>query len=204
MSLKNLLSKYENNNRQEEKKMPFFILKGNGDSTLVRFLIDNTTDLENFVFETHKIKIGEYDNKVKCIGKDCVCCRESRPSLRVYLPVLNLKTNQVELWERGIAEIKAIINLIEKYGKKHGSLSNCVFEIKRNGAKGDNKTTYSILFEEVDKIDSIDTYISEIPPLTGRNFRYILDLTAQQQADALVTGTIDWGTKKEESNEAAF
>jgi acyl-ACP thioesterase len=32
-----------------------------------------------------------------------------------------------------MTEIKAIMNLIDKYGEKFGDLYNCVFEIKRNG-----------------------------------------------------------------------
>lgn len=204
MALKDLLSRYENTNNKQgnDNKTPFFVLKNNGDTAQVRFLVKDVADLEQYVFETHRVKIGDYENKVACIGKECVCCREGRPSLRVYLPVWNINTNQLEMWERGIADIKSVMNLIEKYGKKFGELYNCVFEIKRNGAKGDNNTTYSIMFEDNDPVDNVDTLKADIPKLVGRNFRYILDLDATQQADAILTGTINWN--KETKDEDAF
>jgi hypothetical protein len=118
----------------------------------------------------------------------------------MFVPVFNLKTNQVEIWGRGMTEIKAIMNLIDKYGKKFGDLYDCVFEIKRNGGKGDTNTSYSILFEDNDALENVESLIAEVPSLVGRNFRYILDLTPEQQADVLVSGQLTW-TKKEEDKE---
>ena len=201
MNLKDILKKYENNNKKtDDKQVPFFTLKKDGESATVRFLVKDVDDLGNYVFEAHKVKIGDYDNHVKCLGTECVCCRETRASLRLYVPVLNLKTNQVEIWGRGMTEIKAIMNLIDKYGKKFGNLYDCVFEVKRNGGKGDTNTSYSILFEDNDKLENAQSLIEEVPSLVGRNFRYIIELSPEQQADVLVTGQLSW-TKKEETTE---
>lgn len=201
MNLKDILKKYENNNKKtDDKQVPFFTLKKDGESATVRFLVKDVDDLGNYVFEAHRVKIGDYDNHVKCLGNECVCCRETRAGLRMFVPVLNLKTNQVEIWGRGMTEIKAIMNLIDKYGKKFGNLYDCVFEVKRNGGKGDTNTSYSILFEDNDKLDNVQSLIEEVPSLVGRNFRYIIELSPEQQADVLVTGQLSW-TKKEESTE---
>ena len=202
MNLKDLLKKYESGNtkKNDDKQVPFFTLKKDGESATVRFLVKDVEDLGKYVFEAHKVKIGDYDNFVKCTGSDCVCCRETRTSLRMFVPVFNLKTNQVEIWGRGMTEIKAIMNLIDKYGKKFGDLYDCVFEIKRNGGKGDTNTSYSILFEDNDALENVESLIDEVPSLVGRNFRYILDLTPEQQADVLVSGQLTW-TKKEEDKE---
>ena len=96
MNLKEILKKYESGNKKsEDKQVPFFTLKKDGESATVRFLVKDVDDLGKYVFETHKVKIGDYDNFVKCTGNDCVCCRETRTSLRMFVPVFNLKTNQV-------------------------------------------------------------------------------------------------------------
>ena len=96
MNLKEILKKYEaGNKKNEDKQVPFFTLKKDGESATVRFLVKDVDDLGKYVFETHKVKIGDYDNFVKCTGNDCVCCRETRTSLRMFVPVFNLKTNQV-------------------------------------------------------------------------------------------------------------
>lgn len=205
MNLKDILKKYENNNKKtEDKQVPFFTLKKDGESAAVRFLVKDVEDLGNYVFEAHKVKIGDYDNFVKCLGKECVCCRETRTTLRMFVPVLNLKTNQVEIWGRGMSEIKAIMNLIDKYGKKFGNLHDCVFEVKRNGGKGDTNTSYSILFEDNDTLENVESLIEEVPSLVGRNFRYIIDLNAEQQADVLVTGQLSWTKKEENTEESVF
>ena len=205
MNLKDILKKYENSNKKtDDKQVPFFTLKKDGESATVRFLVKDVEDLGNYVFEAHKVKIGDYDNFVKCLGNDCVCCRETRTTLRMFVPVLNLKTNQVEIWGRGMSEIKAIMNLIDKYGKKFGNLHDCVFEIKRNGGKGDTNTSYSILFEDNDKLENVESLIEEVPSLVGRNFRYIIDLNAEQQADVLVTGQLSWTKKEETTEESVF
>ena len=205
MNLKEILKKYEaGNKKNEDKQVPFFTLKKDGESATVRFLVKDVDDLGKYVFETHKVKIGDYDNFVKCTGNDCVCCRETRTSLRMFVPVFNLKTNQVEIWGRGMTEIKAIMNLIDKYGKKFGDLYNCVFEIKRNGGKGDTNTSYSILFEDNDALENVESLLDEVPSLVGRNFRYVLDLTAEQQADVIVTGQLNWTKKEESTQESVF
>lgn len=206
MNLKEVLKRYENSNRGgDEKQVPFFTLKKDGESATVRFLVKDLEDLGNYCFEAHRVKIGDYDNFVACLGKDCVCCREGRSTLRMFIPILNTKTNQLEMWGRGYTEIKSIMNLIDKYGKKYANLYDCVFEIKRNGGKGDTNTSYSILFEECDKIESIDNLLAEIPPLVGRNFRYIINLSTEQQAEVLLNGTLSWNKKEEEtSSEKVF
>ena len=103
-----------------------------------------------------------------------------------------------------MTEIKAIMNLIDKYGKKFGDLYNCVFEIKRNGGKGDTNTSYSILFEDNDALENVESLLDEVPSLVGRNFRYVLDLTPEQQADVLVTKQLTWTKKEENTEESVF
>ena len=49
-------------------------------------------------------------------------------------------------------------------------------------------------------LENVESLIAEVPSLVGRNFRYILDLTPEQQADVLVSGQLTW-TKKEEDKE---
>jgi hypothetical protein len=59
VSLKDLLKKYESGNtkKNDDKQVPFFTLKKDGESATVRFLVKDVEDLGKYVFEAHKVKI---------------------------------------------------------------------------------------------------------------------------------------------------
>lgn len=65
-----------------------------------------------------------------------------KPSLRVMLNIALLETKEVKIIEVGVVTFKDLIKVREKYG-----LEKWAFEICRHGAKGDKKTTYSVLPE---------------------------------------------------------
>ena len=54
----------------------------------------------------------------------------------------------------------------------------------------------------------VDVNVDElqIPEITGRNFKLILDLTMEQQKEAMLEGKVTWGKKEEvtESTESDF
>ncbi len=105
-------------------------LQNNGDRALVVFLgepfprevcfIDN-----KYVTFTDKLKTEGY-----------------RSSLRIAFNVALLDTKEVKVLELGVVFFKDVVAVREKYG-----LEKWAFEVKRNGAPKDPKTTYSILPE---------------------------------------------------------
>lgn len=70
------------------------------------------------------------------------------PSLKVAINVFVIKEkgekcNKLKIYEMSTKTFQQVIACREKYG-----LDNWSFEVKRNGAKGNTKTTYSVLPEE--------------------------------------------------------
>jgi hypothetical protein len=64
-------------------------------------------------------------------------------SLRVAMNIYVLAENVVKVYEMGATVFKDVFKLRDKYG-----LDTWAFEIERRGAKGDNKTSYTILPEQ--------------------------------------------------------
>ena len=183
--LKSLLSKYESNGFGE--KIPFFALKDHGDSAEVRILLHDEDEILGFTKEVHRIVLNGYNNKVLCLDDDCVLCRNGlNPSLRIMIPLWNMDTNQLEMWERGKQDIGELLSLMEEYG----ALDEQIFKIKRNGKKGSTSTTYTYLPKGKNVADNIEVLKEAIPEIVGRDFRYILKLSPAQQREALETKTV--------------
>lgn len=133
MSLQDLVEKYDGGMNDFE----WVKLKNDGDTVEVRSL-DGKSD-EFSVFEVHRIEIDGFNKPVKCLGDKCpACARGDRPQLRIWFAFINLETKGVELWERGISEIKNLMGYLEEYG----DLDNRNYKIRRNGKAGSTKTTY--------------------------------------------------------------
>jgi hypothetical protein len=79
-------------------------------------------------------KYMPFDEKLKAEG--------FKPSLRVAFNVALFDTKEVKVLEQGVVFFKDLMQVREKYG-----LEKWAFEIRRNGAAKDPKTTYSILPE---------------------------------------------------------
>ena len=79
-------------------------------------------------------KYMPFDEKLKAEGH--------KPSLRVAFNAALFDTKEVKVLEQGVVFFKDLMQVREKYG-----LDKWAFEIRRNGAAKDPKTTYSILPE---------------------------------------------------------
>ena len=79
-------------------------------------------------------KYMPFDEKLKAEGY--------KASLRVAFNVALFDTKEVKVLEQGVVFFKDLMQVREKYG-----LDKWAFEIRRNGAAKDPKTTYSILPE---------------------------------------------------------
>lgn len=95
------------------------------------------------------------------------------------------KEKQLQLWERGITDIKTLLGLIEEYG----DLNARDIKIRRSGAKGSLKTTYQ--FFPKDKSER------ELPERQNLVGTLILDLSPEDQIKA-IEGRLE--TKKSGGN----
>lgn len=197
-SLGELINKYES---QGFSKAGWFSLKDDGDSATVRMLYkgaigtepDGSPKYDLDVFEVHKLDVdgSGRDRTVLCKGEGCELCKAGiKSQLRMFLQMVNLdekdKEKQLQLWERGITDIKQILGIIEEYG----DLNARDIKIKRSGAKGSMKTTYQYFPK-----DKTERELPEKQNLVGS---LILDLSPEDQIKA-IEGRLE--VKKNNNNE---
>ena len=196
-SLGDLLNKYES---QGFSKTGWFSLKNDGDCATVRMLHkgqigtepDGQPKYDLDVYEVHKMDVdgSGRDRTILCKGENCELCKSGhKAQLRMFLQMLNLdekdEDKKIQLWERGITDIKAVLGLIEEYG----DLNERDIKIRRSGAKGSLKTTYQ--FFPKDKSER------ELPERQNLIGTLILDLSPEDQIKA-IEGRLE--TKKSNSN----
>jgi hypothetical protein len=184
-SLKDLVNKYES---QSFSKAGWFSLKDDGDAANVRMLHkgqigtepDGSPKYDLDVLEVHKMDVdgSGRDRTILCKGEGCEICKAgNKPQLRMFLQMINLdekdKEKQLQLWERGITDIKQVLGIIEEYG----DLNARDIKIKRSGAKGSLKTTYQYFPK-----DKTERDLPEKQELVGS---LILDLSKEEQIKAI-------------------
>jgi hypothetical protein len=186
MGLQDLINKYDNGGFN---KAGWFQLKDDGDTATVRLLHKGEIGTEpdtgepryDFpIYEVHKLDVdgSGRDRTVLCKGENCEICKSgNKPSLRMFLQMVNLdekdKDKQIQLWERGLTDIKQLLGLTGEYG----DLTQRDIKIKRSGAKGSMKTTYQFFLK-----DKTERDIPEPQNLVGN---LILDLNREDQIKAI-------------------
>ena len=196
MSLTELLKSFEGKKSGGFDEVKFFQLKDDGDSAVVKILLADESDILKFTEPVHMVEINGFNNKVLCTGVDCECCKAGlKRTLKIMMPLFNNETQQIELWERGINQIKDLQTMLAEYG----DLSQETFKIVRSGKAKSKDTKYSMVY--VKKGIETDKTNADAPKITGRNFKLILDLTPEQQIEAMTTGKVTW---KKANNETEF
>ena len=143
------------NNSFNPNQVNFFGLADDGDEAIVRFLVDDVNDFD--IMSVHEEMVAGKRRKVDCLRTPrdpmdvCPLCNAGhKTSQKFFIHLLqyikNSETGEIDIvpcvWERSTAYCTTLKNLIEEYGP----LSDSIFKIRRNGAKGDMQTTYSIMY----------------------------------------------------------
>lgn len=132
-------------------------LKEDGSTKRVRFLHTDDNDLD--VYVVHEVEVDDRTVNVECLqNESCPLCVVSKPRVKVFLSAYDPEDDKVVIWERGPAIIDDIFGFIGKYGH----LNNRLYEIKRHGKKGDQKTKYQMFPE--DKSEPVDNHGEPLKP----------------------------------------
>ena len=132
----------------------FFSLKNDGDTAIVRFMHDSTESFE--LLTVHDVVLNDKYRKANCIRQpnepleNCpLCATGKKVQQRFFIHLIQYVqdsngtiTGIPKVWERPASYAYKLKNLIDEYGP----LSEVVFKVKRNGAKGSKDTTYDIMF----------------------------------------------------------
>ena len=138
-------------NNSSNNKVSYFSLKNDGDSAIVRFMHDS---IESFdVVNCHDVTVSGQRRRVGCVWeKDkpadyCPLCASGNPfKQRMYVHLIEyVKDNNgnitpvAKVWDRPVSYAYKLRDYLNNYGP----LSDVIFTVKRNGAAGDQGTTYT-------------------------------------------------------------
>lgn len=149
----------------------FFKLENDKDVARVRFLYDGVDDVEGYA--VHEVEVDGRKKYVNCLRSynepvdNCPFCREKHFQIaKLFVPLYNVDEDSVQIWERG----KKFFQKISSIASRYPNMCGHIFEIERNGAKGDKQTTY-----EVYEVEKDDTQLSDLPEAPEILGVYVLD-----------------------------
>ena len=132
----------------------YFSLKDDKDVAQVRFLYNGIEDITGIA--VHEIEVNGNKRYISCLREynehveNCpLCATGSKVIAKLYIPLLVYPQNgqpEIQLWERG----KQMYGKLSSLAARYQPLSGTIFEIERNGRKGDTSTTYEIYPIETD------------------------------------------------------
>ncbi len=138
------------------KFVGFFKLADDGDEAVVRFPYTDPSDFNIHTVHSMQNVDGRRFANVNCINDlrtttNCPLCAAEVPlKQRFYIELIEYVRNedgeielQPKVWDTSARTfIPIMTNLIMEYG----DLTKSIFKIKRNGARGDMKTAYSMMY----------------------------------------------------------
>ena len=181
------VSNYES---YDDSKTEWLKFPDNGAVARVQFLYSSIDELD--LYACHKVTVGiddtgkpkeryvsckrEYDEPID----NCpLCAAGINVEPVMVLCAYDHKDGKVKLWQRG----KTFRRKLESYFNRYPDISKMVFEIERDGARGDMKTQYQ-LFPMPD-VKPIDVSQIEKPNLLGT---FILEKTVEEMNEFVNTG----------------
>jgi hypothetical protein len=170
-NIKDVVEKYASANTD------YFGLKDDGEQATVRFNHKDDKDLDIYV--VHKVNLAGKDRYVECLsteGQPCPFCQAGlRPTIRIFLTLLDERDGKIKIWDRGKTEINNIVGLVARYG----NLDSRKFDIQRHGKKGDTGTTYQFF-----PLDPSPSDLGDREEIAGPD-KFILTKTADEMRDLL-------------------
>lgn len=152
----------------------YFSLKNDKDVARVRFMYNSIDDVDGYA--VHTVEIDGKKRFVNCLReynqpKDvCPFCKANMfTTAKLFIPIYNEDEQRVQVWERG----KKFISKISSICARYPNVVSHVFEIERNGKKGETSTTY-----EIYEVSKDDTTLEDLPEQKDVLGTLVLDKTA--------------------------
>lgn len=144
----------------------FLSLANDGDQATVRFAYNSVNEIP--IYLVHEVPGEDGRNKnVGCLRMSydqpesvCPLCTAGYPIKKViYFNVRNEQTKEMQLWQRSEAFFRRnVLPILQEYEQSGTAICSVPFKIKRNGVKGDTRTTYTLI-----PLPSDNTTIDEFP-----------------------------------------
>ena len=102
---------------------------------------------------------------------------------KFYIPIYNLDTDEVQIWERGRNFAQKLSSICARYSSADKPLVSHIFEIERNGKPRDTSTTY-----EIYEVGCDDTRLEDLPEAPQVLGGIVLDKSADDMLHFLDRG----------------
>jgi hypothetical protein len=162
----------------------YFSLKNDKDVARVRFMYDGIDDVTGYA--VHQVEVGDKKRYVNCLRDynqpidSCPFCRAKKfQQAKLFIPLYNIDEDKVQIWERG----KKFFSKISSICARYPNVVSHVFEIERNGKKGETTTTY-----EIYEVDRDETTLEDLPEASDPIGSVILDKSADDMEFYLENG----------------
>lgn len=146
----------------------YFSLKDDKDTARIRFLYRDTNDIQGVA--THEVEVNGKKMDVECLRAynepidNCpLCAAGYKVNAKLYIPVYDEEAQQAKIWTRGKTFFSKLSSLCSRYKP----LVSTVFEVERNGKKGDTNTTY-----ELYNIATDNTNLEDIESINAEGIAY--------------------------------
>lgn len=180
---------YQDSDNYGNSSSNFFSLKDDGDIARVRFMYNDLNDVTGYA--VHEIEVDGNKRYVNCLRNynepksKCPCCaNDYMQRAKLYVPLYNVDTKEVQLWERGKKFLGKLQSICTRYARQDSPLVNHVFEIERHGKKGDTQTTY-----EIYEVGSDGTTLQDLPEVIEPLGNVILDKSYDELDSYVRTGS---------------
>jgi len=164
----------------------YFSLENDGDYEQVRLMYNDMNDVD--CFSVHEIEVSGNKYWVNCLREydqpidDCpLCAAGNKLNVKLWVPLYLKNTKEVKIWERG----RTFLSKLESASRRFTPLVSNIFEIERNGKKGDKDTTYELIHISRDAVQLKD--LPELPEIVGT---IVKELTKEEMEDFLATGKL--------------
>lgn len=152
----------------------YFSLKNDKDTAQVRFMYNGIEDVEGYA--VHTVEIDDKKRYVNCLREynepvdKCPFCKAKMPtSAKLFIPIYNVDEGKMQFWERG----KKFVSKISSICARYPHVVSHIFEIERNGKKGDTSTTY-----EIYEVSQDETTLEDLPEVNSPLGTVVLDKSA--------------------------
>ena len=180
---------YQDSDNYGNSSSNFFSLKDDGDIARVRFMYNDLNDVTGYA--VHEIEVDGNKRYVNCLRNynepksKCPCCaNDYMQKAKIYVPLYNVDTKEVQLWERGKKFLGKLQSICTRYARQDSPLVNHIFEIERHGKKGDTQTTY-----EIYEVGSDGTTLQDLPEVIEPLGNIILDKSYDELDSYVRTGS---------------
>ena len=182
---------------QKSKVGYFNSLKDDGDEAVVRFIYTSPNEFD--IVTVHNVQVGDRWRRVSCLreGYDplekCPLCQKGNSvGVKFYVKLLEYYTKedgtigaQAKVWERPASFAK----LLKSYIDEGYNLSECIFKIKRRGAKGSLQTKYDVMYANP-QIYKPEIYVKDFSDFEGFDLSHhsYYEKTFEELATFVATG----------------